>query len=96
MYRVDSDKLRDLSPDLIVTQSQCEVCAVNERDLEVSVAAWTESRPEIVSLRPDSLADVWRDISNVARAAGVEAAGAELIADLQVRMQHVFDRAVTL
>ena len=96
VYRVDSDKLRDLSPDLIVTQSQCEVCAVSERDLEVSVAAWTDSRPEIVSLRPDSLVDVWRDISNVARAAGVDAAGAELIADLQARMQHVCDRAATL
>ena len=70
VYRVDSDKLRDLSPDLIVTQSQCEVCAVSERDLEVAFAAWTDSRPEIVSLHPDSLADVWRDISNVARAAG--------------------------
>ena len=96
VYRVDSDKLRDLSPDLIVTQSQCDVCAVSERDLEVAVAAWTDSRPEIVSLRPDSLVDVWRDISNVARAAGVDAAGAELIADLQARMQHVCDRAATL
>ena len=47
-------------------------------------------------MRPDSLVDVWRDISNVARAAGVEAAGAELIADLQARMQHVCDRAETL
>ena len=39
VYRVDSDKLRDLSPDLIVTQSQFDVCAVSERDLEVAVAA---------------------------------------------------------
>ena len=96
VYRVDSDKLRDLSPDLIVTQSQCDVCSVSEQDLEVAVAALTDSKPEIVSLRPDSLVDVWRDISNVARAAGVDAAGAELIAGLQARMQHVCDRAATL
>jgi len=96
VYRVDSDKLRSLSPDLIVTQSQCEVCAVSERDLEDAVAAWTEGRPEIVSLRPDALADVWRDIANVARAAGVETAGAELIAALQARMQQIRDRAARL
>ena len=75
-----------MSPDLIVTQSQCEVCAVSELDLEIAVAAWTDSRPKIVSSRPVSLSDVWPDISNVARAAGVEAAGAELIDDLQAQM----------
>src|SRR6202040_568649 len=34
VYRVDAAKLRELRPDVIVTQSQCEVCAVSERDVE--------------------------------------------------------------
>ena len=96
VFRVDSDKLRALSPDLIITQSQCEVCAVSERDLEDAVANWTNGRPEIVSLRPDCLLDVWRDISNVALAAGVEKTGANLITALKKKMQLVVDRATGL
>ena len=96
VFRVDSNKLRALSPDLIITQSQCEVCAVSERDLKDAVANWTNGRPEIVSLRPDCLLDVWRDISNVALAAGVEKTGANLITALKKKMQLVVDRATGL
>ena len=96
VFRVDSNKLRALSPDLIITQSQCEVCAVSESDLEDAVANWTNGHPEIVSLRPDCLLDVWRDISNVALAAGAEKTGANLIAALQKKIQPVSDRAAGL
>src|SRR5262245_23364243 len=34
VYLVDADRLRDVRPDVIVTQSHCEVCAVSERDVE--------------------------------------------------------------
>ncbi len=80
VYRVESEKLCALSPNLLISQSQCEVCAVSERDLEVAVANWTNGRPKIVSLQPDHLLDVWRDISNVAFAASVEKASAILMA----------------
>jgi iron complex transport system substrate-binding protein len=49
VYRVDAARLRDLRPDVIVTQSQCEVCAVSERDVEAAVAEWLGVRPKIVS-----------------------------------------------
>ena len=46
IYRVDEDLLERLAPDLVVTQDQCEVCAVSPRDLEVAVnAAVTLQRP---------------------------------------------------
>ena len=96
VFRVDSNKLRALSPDLIITQSQCEVCAVSESDLEDAVANWTNGHPKIVSLRPDCLLDVWRDISNVALAAGAEKTGKNLIAALQKKMKPVSDRAADL
>src|SRR6202451_2263727 len=44
VYRVDADKLRELRPDVIVTQSQCDVCAVSERDVEAAVAEWLGGR----------------------------------------------------
>src|SRR3954466_14851750 len=40
VYRVDADLLRQLRPDVIVTQAQCEVCAVSLRDVEAAVCDW--------------------------------------------------------
>src|SRR5262249_3074935 len=62
VYRVDGEMLRRLQPDVIVTQSQCEVCAVSERDVEEAVCDWLDVRPRIVSLKPDNLDDVWADV----------------------------------
>jgi iron complex transport system substrate-binding protein len=39
IYRVDADMLRNLRPDVIVTQSQCDVCAVSEKDVEQALAS---------------------------------------------------------
>lgn len=94
VYRVDADGLRALAPDLIVTQSQCEVCAVSEEDVEAAVADWVVGqRPRIVSLKPDALSDVWRDIQNVAVAAGVAERGADLVDGLQARMRKIQEAA---
>src|SRR5882724_8513500 len=75
VYRVDAAKLRELRPDVIVTQSQCEVCAVSLRDVEQAVCQWIDSRPQIVSLEPNALDDVWRDIRRVAVALGIAERG---------------------
>src|SRR6188474_1099872 len=79
VYSVDADRLSELHPDVVITQMQCEVCAVSERDVHDALSAWSGDRPQIVSLRPDSLADVWKDIEKVAQALGREAEGALLI-----------------
>ena len=96
VYRVDAEKLRGLRPDLIVTQSQCEVCAVNLRDVERVVCEWMASRPRIVSLAPGALADVWADIRRVAEALGVPERGADLLARIESRMAAIAERARAL
>jgi iron complex transport system substrate-binding protein len=93
VYRVDAQKLRELAPDVIVTQSQCEVCAVSERDVEDAVGNWVGGRPQIVSLAPYGLADIFADIERVARALGEPARGAELVGRLMARMDAVAARA---
>src|SRR5882672_10166604 len=65
VYRVDAQRLRDVAPDLIVTQTQCEVCAVSPRDVEEALADWTGTRPRIVSLTPNALTDIFADIVRV-------------------------------
>ena len=93
VYRVDAERLRALAPDVIVTQSQCEVCAVSLRDVEQAVCEWIESRPRIVSLEPYALADVWRDIATVATALGAAQRGVELVTRLRRRIEKIVEPA---
>ena len=58
VYRVDSRILEELQPTHIVTQSQCEVCAVSLKDVEAAVCELTSSNPVIVSLEPNPLCSI--------------------------------------
>src|SRR5437764_15198213 len=78
VYRVDVERLRELQPDLILTQTQCAVCAVTPRDLEVALCAWVGMQPTMVSLEPNNLDDGWNDISRLAEALGASQRGENL------------------
>jgi iron complex transport system substrate-binding protein len=84
VYKVKTDILEQLQPTHILTQAQCEVCAVNLSDVEKAVAALTRSQPQIISLQPNVLADIWTDIQRVAETLQV---GCRLaLSDLQSRV----------
>jgi len=93
VYRVDADLLRDLKPDVIVTQSQCDVCAVSMREVEDAVALWTGARPQVVSLAPYGLGDVFADMERVGAALGVADNSKEVVGRLKARMGAIEDRA---
>jgi iron complex transport system substrate-binding protein len=96
VYRVDADRLRELQPDVIVTQSQCDVCAVSMRDVEDAVAQWVGIRPTIVSLAPYALADIFADIERVATALAVTDRGSEVTRRLRSRMDAIATEARAL
>jgi iron complex transport system substrate-binding protein len=89
VYRVDAKTLEALRPDVIITQDHCEVCAVSLKDVEEALHAWSGRRVEVVSLKPDSLSDIWEDIAKVARALGGERQGECLVKQLKARMGSV-------
>ena len=89
VYRVDAAVLDDLAPTVIVTQTQCEVCAVSLKDVEAAVCELVGSRPRIVSLEPMSLGDIWNDIRAVAAALGDLQRGDDLVARLVDRLAAV-------
>jgi iron complex transport system substrate-binding protein len=93
VYEVFDDVLERLQPTHIITQTQCEVCAVSLRDVELSAASRLASKPRIVALQPNSLADIRGDIRRVAAAAGVEEAGERLVAEMDAAMDKISDRA---
>jgi len=89
VYAVDADSLKALAPDVILTQDQCEVCAVSLADVERAVCSWTDNATKIVSLRPHTMADVYGDIVRVAQALGRTEDGERLVARLQDRIAAV-------
>lgn len=84
VYEVDAEQLRALRPDVILTQSQCAVCAVTPADLVEALDAWTRTAPVLISTAPDDLGDVWDDFAQVGAAIGVDAA--PVVADLRARI----------
>ena len=86
VYRVDPDLLNRLAPTVVITQTQCEVCAVSLKDVEKAVCELVTSQPAIVSLEPMSLSDVWEDIRKVASALGDPGRGDDLVTRLMDRL----------
>lgn len=89
VYEVDAPGLKAVAPDVILTQDQCEVCAVSLADVERAVATWTECSANVVSLRPHTMADVYADNQRIADAVGLPVAGAALNARMQRRLSEL-------
>ncbi len=88
IYELDADELRDLEPDLIVTQQVCEVCAVSFDDVR-KVAETIPSEPQVLSLDPSTIGEVLADIRTLAVAADAPGAGERLLADAADRLDRV-------
>jgi iron complex transport system substrate-binding protein len=85
LYELDIDLLRDLEPDVLLTQDLCGVCSVT--DAEVAAAcAKADVAPRIISLTPRSLSDVWRSVETVSRALGDWDRGRSLARGLRDRV----------
>ena len=93
LYEVDIEALQALQPDLIITQDLCHVCAASPGDL-ASALAETERKPEILSLRPQSLADVWTDIQTIGTTIGRASQARELVGKLEGRVAAVAQAGV--
>src|SRR5919106_7090840 len=86
LYRIQDELLREADPDLIVTQDLCHVCAITPGEVQRAVHA-LQKKPEIVSLSPKLLDDVFVDMDSIARSAGLEADG--MIRKLQARVKRI-------
>jgi iron complex transport system substrate-binding protein len=88
IYELDADSLRDLRPDLIVTQALCSVCAVSIDDVR-SVAEEIESRPQVISLDPHTVGEVLADARTLASATDRKDAAVELVNAAAARIDTV-------
>ena len=65
VYEVKSDLLKELDPDVIITQSQCSVCAVSLKDVEECLSKFTNKKPLLIDLKPNTFEEVLKDINLV-------------------------------
>ena len=89
VYRIDTERLARLRPDLIVTQDQCEVCAVSYKEVVEATRALLTQPATIVSLKPTRLDDIFDDIERVADATDRHDAGVALIVGLRARLDAI-------
>ncbi|HXI00346.1 MAG TPA: cobalamin-binding protein [Sphingobacteriaceae bacterium] len=85
IYELDKDMIRELNPEVIITQAQCEVCAVSLTDVKDALDNLLEADAEVISLEPHGLEDVLTDIETVAIRLNVPEKGKEVLEALRAR-----------
>jgi iron complex transport system substrate-binding protein len=96
IYSINVELLQKLQPDIIFTQTQCEVCAVSERDVVVALQQLTGLQPRIVSLAPYRLSDVWEDMERVGQALERQEQAKTLVYGYKNRLENLQHRTATL
>ncbi|MEH2303341.1 MAG: cobalamin-binding protein [Nostoc sp.] len=85
IYEIKTDVLEELQPTHILTQDQCNVCAVSLDEVEKAVATLIHSKPQIISLQPNILQDVWADIERVGNTFKVDSV--KVLENLEARVK---------
>ncbi|MBD1385980.1 cobalamin-binding protein [Mucilaginibacter rigui] len=89
VYTVKRDVIKELSPDVVITQAQCDVCAVSLPEVEQALESYLDKQVKIISLQPNSVDGIFTDIATVAKALNVEVAGERLLEDLNERVDII-------
>ena len=92
VYDVDASLLKSLSPDIIVTQAQCEACAVSLDQVQDIVSNWTLNQTEIISLEPNTLNEVWLDFDIIAKAMDAPESSSILKSEINERFKLLKDK----
>jgi iron complex transport system substrate-binding protein len=88
IYELDIDALRELDPDLIVTQALCTVCAVSYDDVR-TIAEELDSQPMVISLDPRTVGEILGDARTLAQATDRKDAAVELVREAAERIDRV-------
>ena len=88
IYHIDQDLLQRLSPDVILTQELCKVCAVSYSEVQRAVRPLQGER-EVLSLEPTSLGDILDTIGEVGRLAGVPDRASKVVQQARQRINEV-------
>jgi iron complex transport system substrate-binding protein len=88
LYRLDTDAIGELRPDLVLAQDLCAVCAVPSGQVNQALDV-LGCQAEVISLDPSSLDEVLDGVLQVGKAAGVPERAEEVVAGLRNRLADV-------
>ena len=92
LFDVDFDLLRSLRPDLVLTQAQCEVCAVSASELEGQLAGWTGGRPELFSFSPRTFKQILEAALRLGARIGRSEAAMQVVGEAEKRLRLFQER----
>ena len=95
LYLVDEQLLKELQPDLILTQDLCQVCAPSGNEME-RVLELIPNSPEILWFSPSCLSDIFDNLLQLGKTTGKVTESQKLIENLQARVEEVSLRASLL
>ena len=90
LYQVDENLLRELKPNVILTQNLCQVCAPSGNELTAALKL-LDLKPEIVWMSPHSIGEIFGNIRELGQAIGRSAQAEEVIAAARARLERVAD-----
>src|SRR6266849_7652445 len=91
LYHVHGELIRELHPDLLITQAHCEVCAVAPGDVQRSAACALTTQQ--MALSAASLEEIFQSILRISKALGLEEQGEALIRCERQRLDSVREKA---
>jgi iron complex transport system substrate-binding protein len=86
LYKLDRDALRDVAPDLVITQDLCAVCAIDIEDVEEALS-YLGCQADVVTTDPHDLDEVFESIELIGKAIGRPSG--RFVEDLRKRLAKV-------
>lgn len=90
LYYIDEELLESLNPDIIFTQDVCDVCQIDTKCTERSVAKLAK-QPELIPITPQGLNDVFRSVNVIANAFSKPEIGEQHLETLQAKINSIVD-----
>ncbi|MEO1129476.1 MAG: ABC transporter substrate-binding protein, partial [Planctomycetota bacterium] len=84
LYHLDTERLQELRPDLVITQDLCDVCSIDLETVRAAAAAM-QPTPEVLSLNPTTFEHVLDDLIHIGRAIGMERDAQDTVVALRQR-----------
>ena len=84
LYNINTDKLRDINPDIIVTQGLCDVCSISENQIEATLKnkrCTLSSKTKVISLNGTSFNEICSDILKLGKLINKEEIAKDLVSN---------------
>ncbi|HEY6659761.1 MAG TPA: ABC transporter substrate-binding protein [Pyrinomonadaceae bacterium] len=91
LYQIDEQLLRELAPDLILTQNLCQVCAPSGNEVSQVIKALPKT-PQILWLTPQSLSEIFDNVRELGAATDRAAEAEALVNDCRRRLENLANR----